>query len=53
MVKRSTTRCRPRSKTEDLVALRDRAQAMIKAQGDLQAALTELDQEIKRRQDYK
>jgi hypothetical protein len=43
----------PKSKTEDLIALRGRAQATIKAQGDLQAALKKLDREIKRRQNYK
>jgi hypothetical protein len=39
----------PRTSVEDLKALRDQANSLLKAQGDLKGALTKLDKEIKAR----
>lgn len=43
----------PRTSVEDLKALRDQANNLLKAQGDLKGALTKLDKEIKARGDVK
>jgi hypothetical protein len=39
-----------KTKLADLVALRDHASSIVKAQGNLKASMKKLDQEIKRRQ---
>ena len=40
----------PRTKLEDLKALREHAKSLMKAQGDLKGALGKLEKEIKARQ---
>jgi predicted nucleic acid-binding Zn-ribbon protein len=40
----------PRTKLEDLKALRGHAQSLMKAQGDLKGALSKLEKEIKARE---
>ena len=40
----------PRTKLEDLKALREHARSLLKAQGDLKGALGKLEREIKARQ---
>lgn len=40
----------PRTKLEDLKALREHARSLLKAQGDLKGALGKLEKEIKTRQ---
>ena len=40
----------PRTKLEDLKALREHARSLMKAQGDLKGALAKLEKEIKTRQ---
>jgi uncharacterized protein DUF1843 len=40
----------PRTKVQNLKALRDRANALLTAQGDLKGALRKLDREIKARE---
>ena len=40
----------PRTKLEDLKALREHARSLMKAQGDLKGALAKLEREIKARQ---
>ena len=39
----------PRTKLEDLTALREHARSLLKAQGDLKGALAKLEREIKAR----
>jgi hypothetical protein len=40
----------PRTKLEDLKALREHARSLMKAQGDLKGAMSKLDKEIKARE---